>query len=741
MIEQASLRSIKDLNSPILNSFQSDNTKNLNTSNVSTKTTASLSQGNQDGLVTFTISVGQPEPKSSNHTLGRWIERGEEISIKSYTTTKGFFYLGGKLEAYKTDAYYNMHETEASLVDETLAFEKKEKYYTDDTLNYWPKFIELSPKARGAYLDWLFGDRSDSETPIGYVFIYFYGLERRVLIDGSNGKVIDREFSELFEEIKRLREVFVDNYAFQNYSTKLIELMVYLRPQVVSMNCDEFSTRYDSLLFRYQLAKTVQDGQPINADLALNWIKFSDQYNLRTPARRCENEFSILFKIFYQKETKDGLIVKPNKTKLHLGYYPASSTLRGFNIAELDLPDPSVLKAPVKKLILIADHCTNALEAYSRYLGRKGTSKTDFEAVILLPEVLRSSHAENLLTSFKEWAEDKIIKNNGLVLFSDLWAFTGKPNPDKFNKKEQELLSDFLTLGNYFCVPDPLIHNIKPQVDGYVVISHDGLGNNEKTTDSFKKALLYIRLGVMLSKSDSTIHEKETDLLSKVIDEDSALSTSEKESLNSYFLWSLSSHVNNTGLKQQLENISESSKAYFRRALIQVVLADGKIETSEIKQLEKLYTMLGIDKGLISSDLHQYTAEKTFKTQSINISDNSFVLDATVLAQHEAETKEVHALLGSIFIEDELLEEKVESPPLKLEHLDSKHVKLFETLISKEKWQREEVVALCQKNDLMVDGAIETINDWAYDMIDAPVLEDDGDIYVDQEIVEELKGV
>jgi len=29
---------------------------------------------------------------------------------------------------------------------------------------------------------------------------------------------------------------------------------------------------------------------------------------------------------------------------------------------------------------------------------------------------------------------------------------------------------------------------------------------------------------------------------------------------------------------------------------------------------------------------------------------------------------------------------------------------------------------------------------WAYDKVDAPVLDDDGDIYVDLEIVEELKG-
>lgn len=39
----------------------------------------------------------------------------------------------------------------------------------------------------------------------------------------------------------------------------------------------------------------------------------------------------------------------------------------------------------------------------------------------------------------------------------------------------------------------------------------------------------------------------------------------------------------------------------------------------------------------------------------------------------------------------------------------------------------------------MINGAIETINDWSYDNVDAPVLEADDEIVIDFEIVEELK--
>ena len=154
--------------------------------------------------------------------------------------------------------------------------------------------------------------------------------------------------------------------------------------------------------------------------------------------------------------------------------------------------------------------------------------------------------------------------------------------------------------------------------------------------------------------------------------------------------------------------------------------------------------MLGIDKSLIPSDLHQYTTQKTISTQKQPTEGNitSFILDDSILAQHEAETKEVHTLLGSIFVEENIPEEKIDPVTLGSSltiGLDKQHRVLFETLIDKEKWLREEIETICQKLNLMIDGALETINDWAYEIADAPVLEDDGDIYVDQEIVAELR--
>jgi uncharacterized tellurite resistance protein B-like protein len=145
----------------------------------------------------------------------------------------------------------------------------------------------------------------------------------------------------------------------------------------------------------------------------------------------------------------------------------------------------------------------------------------------------------------------------------------------------------------------------------------------------------------MIAKCDSTFHEKEKVLINKTIDEDSSISLSERSSLNAYFIWSMNSSVNTAGLKQQIESMDETNKISFRKILVQIALADGKIEATEIKQLEKLYTMLGIDKSLIPSDLHQYTTQKIISTQKQPTGGNitSFILDDSILLSMKLKLK------------------------------------------------------------------------------------------------------
>ncbi|MGL4431698.1 MAG: TerB N-terminal domain-containing protein [Plesiomonas shigelloides] len=700
-----------------------------------------------DELASFTISVttsyGRPENKSDNKTKGRWLVPGELISIAGYEIRGGFFYVGGclpNLDGYGVDA---------SLVDPSLRIHHDiGMLYQDETLDYWPSFNSISESSRGAYLAWLASERDNPNVPLGYVFIYFYGVERRILVDFKEGEVNDAEFKSIYQELKRLRSIYGTSRSFSVYSLRLIELMALLRPDIVTFDeQDEYS--HDSLLFRYQLATRVSTGEPIPAHVALMWIKNSQEYTFRTPARRCPELFATLFQQQYANQFGDGMVVKPNKTQLILHYYPASASLRGFSLEQPNLPDPSVLKAPVKKLMAIADTCTESLSAYSRYLGKKGGSADNIEAILLLPDGLFGLQTNLVIKEFMSWVDEHLSgPSQGLVRLAELWKKIGLEPPERINKKETELITTLADKLGFGVAPDPRYHHAKPTVDGNVVLFPEGHGAHFKPSQTFNDTSVMLRFGAMVATVDEHIDRSELNTLYDLIENDSKLSSVEKCSLQAYLHWCLNTSANMVGLKERVCNLGCAEKEFMRHILVTVALADGKVSPGEIKQLEKLYTALGLDKTQVAADVHKLTSCKGSQlvTATINrsIQKQGFVLNDELLAFHASETDSVQSLLGTIFVDDMSDESQVVSQEKLIASdsagLDQAHSALFKQLITQERWERKDVLAACESLKLMLDGAVETINDWAYEQVDAPVIDDDEDIYIDLEIANELNA-
>lgn len=713
--------------------------KQASSSNQQTSFTRSSNQEDSDGLVTFTISFGREEEKSNNNKKAEWIKPKTHINIKGKTITGGYFYLGGKLPSL--DGY----SVDASLIDDKLFIRSEPMSYEDGTLGYWPKFCSISAGCRGAFIDWLASTR-DQEVPLGYVFIYFYGIERRILIDSQNGEVDDNEFKALFSEIKRLQTCYGDSNSFNNYSTRLLEAMCILRPTVVSLDTEEFSNRYDALLFRYLLAKTVKAANPIPPKLALLWLQNTEHYRLRTPARRCEKEFTELFEIKYREKFSEGLVVKPNKTQLRLEYYAASSSLREVKLSNEDLPDPSGLKGAINKLIPIAELCTTELEPLSRYLAKEDASREDITALLSLPDELSNAVNSPFIASFKRWTETVLNENDGITTVNEFWKQLNIAVPKKINKKEAELMSTVCAKAEVGLAPDVNFHHAKPVVNGKIILFHTGHEKDFSPTKAFNEAAIVLRLGAMVAAADNHVHENELNALTSVVDNDSKLSLTEKRSLNAYLKWRLNSPADFNGLKAKIEKLSLKDKNLISHILISVALADGQIDSTEIKEIEKLYSKLGLDRSQVTSDIHQHSSSSAKAPKPQNQTEStSFSLNEELINLHESETQEVQGLLSSIFADDvEELDESLSTTQseakVSSDTLDDSHRSLLDTLITEEVWPRQAVEDLCQSLGLMIDGAIESINDWSYEKFDAPLLDDDGDIFIDQELVAEIQN-
>ena len=725
-------------------------------------TTAHNEKDDESDLASFRIEITPgrfDQPKTRNKQPSRWVSPGETVRIDKFEITRGFFYFGGRLNSL------NGYGTESSLVDPTLKINANSPDYAGEQMDYWPSYEHLSPGSRAAYVEWLASNRSDPETYIGYVFLYFYGIERRLLVDDKNGAIPPDERKALMLELERLKSIYGHNRSFNGYVTGFLAHL-----WVVNHQNDKEQPSHDLLVakrnftsvFKFLLANAVQNGEPVNEELALAWVKSHPDYGLRTPARRCENEFNLLFKLRYKSRFGDGLKIKPNKTRLRLDYHTASASLRGDNQSvELDLPDVSLLKTPVKKLMDLAESCTRELEPLSRFIGRPGNSRDSLGAFCLLPNDLTVLVSDPRLERIKAWMNSRISVYDRLVSVESIFEQLREKLPLKINKKEAEMLSDVAEKAGFGIAPDIRFHQAKPDIDGKIMLFAGGHGEDFSPSSEFRKVGTILRLGSLVAGIDDHIADSEIRLLENLITQNEKLKETEKRSLHAYMHWRLNTSTNTAGLKKRLEVLNKSEKVAISHMLVGVALADGKIDPTEIKQLEKLYGQLGLDKAMVTSDIHSLSSDRLSRAEREKRTAvesppeaqpaeavSSLSLDRDLLRLYEEETKNVQSVLESIFAEDDVLDEtepemetEAQIPAEVIPGLDTKYRNLYEKLITKEKWSPEEMEKLCENLQLMTEGAVEAINNWAFDNVDAPLIDDGSTVYIDLEVAEEIAAL
>ncbi len=92
--------------------------------------------------------------------------------------------------------------------------------YNVPGLPYWPHYIELTSGQRYTYLCWL--RNVEQPTDMGYVFLYYYGLERQLLIGN---------FDKAFDEIIKLRNAHI-NKSFHKYSENALVHAAIMRDKI-----------------------------------------------------------------------------------------------------------------------------------------------------------------------------------------------------------------------------------------------------------------------------------------------------------------------------------------------------------------------------------------------------------------------------------------------------------------------------------------------------------------------------
>jgi uncharacterized tellurite resistance protein B-like protein len=237
-----------------------------------------------------------------------------------------------------------------------------------------------------------------------------------------------------------------------------------------------------------------------------------------------------------------------------------------------------------------------------------------------------------------------------------------------------------------------------------------------------------------------------------------ALGDAERLRLSAHLSWLMKSPPSLTGLKKRLEPLDQRQRSVIANFIIGVAGADGEISPDEIRTVGKLYPMLGLDAEQVYGHVHAMTAgaataiganqlvtvipglvSRGYAIPARPVPTYGVRLDMTAVNTKLAESAQISAILGDIFTEDE----PVSLPtPAALtgssNKFSSAHGVLLSRLAERPEWSRAEFETIAAECRLLPDGAIDILNEAAFEHLGGPVIEGDDPMQVDAAIAKEL---
>ena len=277
-----------------------------------------------------------------------WVPAGGSATVAG-RRVPGMVYCGKGLRAL---APYR--DSEPALLDPDRAVRWSQPDREGRMMGYWPFYSAIDPASRAAHLEWLSAGRGPGAY-IGYVFLFFYGIERRVLVDAAESEQARAEIRRLCStKVERLLAIYGGNSSFRGYA-RIVSLLRAGSPIAPSTSTSYAADGEPRVGAAAAAARSRSASSPRRAsrsppEWALSWV---DQLArdpacgrrpsaARTSFASCSRSATWTFK-------DGGLIVRPNKTTIATFYHPASPTFGGQISLKVDLPDVTGLASPASQ--------------------------------------------------------------------------------------------------------------------------------------------------------------------------------------------------------------------------------------------------------------------------------------------------------------------------------------------------------------------------------------------------------
>ncbi|MEU8076775.1 TerB N-terminal domain-containing protein [Catellatospora citrea] len=711
-----------------------------------------------------------------------WVPPGQAATIAGYPVPGGMVYMGQQLETGRG------HD-EPSLINPQLPIDGRRPDWEGLGLGYWPSYDSIPPSSRAAYLTWLHDGRRYAAAPIGYVFLFLYGLERRMLVDLPANPSVGRDLGPITDEVQRLLTIYGGNGSFRRYAGEFLALLRAIQADNSSGHADRVPALAEDrweipMELRLGLGEFAETGKAIPADWARAWAWYLPNLYPRTPQTRCPREFHDLFVRRYHERFGDGLVLRQGKSRLKISYRTASSAI-GSVTAQLDLPDVFDRPAPAAKLTELVDSVTDELDAYSRWLGRNPDSEGSLAAAALLPVDLIPSDS-GPVQALRTWCERHLADGSTSVADgAELIGFWPTATPGRMVKAEAVAMAQLLGTMGFGLEPDVRLGG-PVLAPGTAVLFRAAPKGSHSASAAYTAATTLLHLAVAVSAADGQVSEHETTHLIEHLRSALHLTEDERTRLRAHLMWLSVSELKLTGLKKRLDALDVNQRTAIGNFLITVAAADGVVSPAEVTTLTKIFKLLGLDPAQTYSRIHEHLGGHGARparhvpaaTEPVTVrpgggaaagfalpatppparaeprsSMASIALDEELIATRLAETAAVSALLATVFVDDDApaVTDEPRTPAAGHQSVDSKtdtvdpvigldqaHSHLLRDLAAKPSWTRFEFEQQAARLGLMPSGALDVINEAVLDLCGEPFADGDDDLTINTYALEEL---
>ena len=411
--------------------------------------------------------------------------------------------------------------------------------------------------------------------------------------------------------------------------------------------------------------------------------------------------------------------------------------------------------------------CTE-LDQYSRWVGRRGERKT-LGAMALLPRELVREAKSKELSDFLERL-DSAVGDKGIAAISVAELISAFPSKrdSSFTAKEATVFAQLLESLGFGVAPDIRYSKINLTKHQQAVLFRLS-GEELSPSDRYHAATVLLQIGAAVAVADGNVTEDEERLMETYLKRTLDLPDVDGMRLRALLQWLLINPPTLGRMKSRIKALSASERDLVARYVVLIAAADGSISPDEIKVLIRVYSLLGIDTEQLHRDIHELSSAPATGPVTVVRPDEAtgyqipaptpspqpitgrIQLNRERIEEVMKSTSEVSELLAVIFdgptevepidseTEDIVSEDggATEQEPV-VGRLDAEHSHLVMMLSKAPRWSRKEFNQVAGDLGLMPAGAIEIINEAAFECCDEPLIEGSEIIEVNEDALKEL---